>query len=685
MYSHRNQHETCTRIHRGGFTLVEMLVALALVMLMMSMFATIFQMATGSATKQRIIAESDQRSRQLTTILRADFAKRSFRNTFPFLPNEDPTQTRVPFAARTGYIYISCNNVPSVQDDIIQFTVDARQVQTNPDDSRFYGASALLFDGIYGTIDGTNPSLPYNHNQPEADDAELVQNGTSSSDAAEISLFLRGGNLIRRIMLIREPLPFAGDDLLTQPMSVYGNPYFLTTATSQSGSGLPEFYLAANPLVPQNDFWRYFDFSAVPTNMADIPNGVTFLGIDDLSNEGPATTASFGRPNFRFGFNPVTGLSREHEGIAAGASFMGRYLQAETSANFLSVPQPTGPNQNEDFNWPCQSSSIGNPNDVLNPVTLNAATGNLNEFDGPLGRGGVRRVEDVLMSNVREFKIELWDSRLERWVVPGHTSVRGYTDGGIFYSVAGDYHIWRNAQYDTLDNAITYGPLQIPGALPAVTLRVPHVFDTWHPQITRFANSNGIDNDLSEIQPPYMPLKYYPPRQNDTPMGPSSPNMPALASEFDPNAPIDPLYPGSGPRVGTNRGYWTLGTEYYKNDVVFAVNPGVINGWDFDNDGFFDWNNDQNGIPVQSVHTAYRCIGSTNGPQPPGTPLGTSGGGVPPWQSPDLAFLDNDLVWQGFQNYQPLKSVRLTVSFIEPNSETPKQLTLVLPLTDAAQ
>ncbi len=681
MYSHRNQHQTCSRIHRSGFTLVEMLVALALVMLMMSMFATIFQMATGSATKQRIIAETDQRSRQLTTILRADFAKRSFRNAFPFLPNEDPTQTKVPFAARTGYVYISCNNVPSVQDDIIQFTVDARQVQTNPDDSRFYGASALLFDGIYGTVDGTNPSLPYSPNQPEADDGELVPNGTSSSSAAEISLFLRGGNLIRRIMLIRDPLPVAGQDLETQPMSSIGNPFFQTNAAGGS------FFLGAAPTVPQDDFWRYFDFSAVPTNMLNAPNGVSFVGIDALSNEGPVTIASFGRPNFRFGFNPVTGLSREHEYLPdptlPAPLFIGRYLQAETSADFTAI--------SEDYNWPAAGSSLiawgpvntitpvnNNPLDVRNAVSLNPRTGLVEQFDGstgPLGRGGVRRVEDVLMSNVREFRIEIWDSRLERWVVPGHSSFRGYTDGGgNFYSVAGDYHISRNAQFDNIvSNRITYGPLQVPGVLAGV----PHVFDTWHPQIIRDANLNGL-SEIGETQGPYLPLRYYPPRQIDVPAGPSSPTMPAPSSEYDPAAVT--------PRVGTNKGYWTLNTDYAKDDVVFADNN-LTPGWNADAIPAFDWTLDAAAIPQQSVHVAYRCVGSTNGTNPPpGTPIGTSSStNLPPWQSPGLRFQDGDLLWEGFQNYQPLKSVRLTISFIEPNSETPKQLTLVLPLTDAAQ
>ena len=237
----------------SGFTLVEMLVAVALVLLMMTMFTSIFQMATNSVSKQRVIAETDQRSRSLTTILRADFAKRSMRTCFPFLPNENTATSIVPFGGRGGYVYICCNDPASGQDDIIQFSVDARLVGTNPDTSLYYGAAALLWDKIAQNNPpaSSNTALQYNPNQPEADEGDMSPNGASGSNGAEISLFLRGGSLIRRVMLLREPLPVSGEDLEIQPRSGIENPYFLTTSNSQSGSGLPEFYLAAAPTVVQ--------------------------------------------------------------------------------------------------------------------------------------------------------------------------------------------------------------------------------------------------------------------------------------------------------------------------------------------------------------------------------------------------------------------------------------------------
>jgi hypothetical protein len=434
----------------------------------------------------------------------------------------------------------------------------------------------------------------------------------------------------------------------------------LNTAASQV-SGQPEFFLASAPAVAQSDFWRHFDFAAVPANMANVPDGLNFIGIDALANDQSTVVTSLGQPRFRFGFNPVTGMSREHESVSPSARFIGRYLHAETSADFAG----------EDFNWPLRASSIGNPMDVTNSVTLSPTTGIVNEFDGPFGRGGMRRVEDVLLANVREFRVELWDSRLERWVVPGHQIVK---NAGTPQAIAGDYHITRCWQrYSSTDlpnpDTISYGPLQIPAS--TVT---PHVFDTWHPQIIRNINGNGV-NELAERQAPYFPLKFYPPdqdgsttRSGEIQVGPSSFRNPDPRAEFDPTATL--------PRSDVNQGYWRPSTTYQPGDVVFADRD-LTPGWDANSDGVFDWSVDSAAIPKESLHYAYRCVGVVDTNFPP-----NSGTTVPGWQSPGLRFVDGNLLWEGFSNISPLKAVRLTIRFIEPTSETLKQLTLVMPITD---
>ncbi len=684
----------CLQSARRAFTLVEMLVSVTLVLLMMTMFTSVFQMATDSLSKQRSIAASDQKVRSMTTILRSDFSKRSTRINFPFLPGERASDSKLSFAGRTGYTYISCNDPSSGMDDMIQFTVDARQLQSNPDATRFFGKGGLLFDqAAFANGDPTNTSLLANPNQPDADDGNLVADGTSSSNAAEVSYFVRGGNLIRRVMLLREPLPVAGSDLEIQPKSTSpGNQYFVPETVAGAGG---TFTIVRNPsgianptvtplpaaasALTTNDFWRFFDFSAAPANLVALPANVQLNGINHLSNDvTDPNFRSLGIPNFRFGFNHVTGLSREHESTSGTASFIGRFLHAETS--------------HENFNWPIAVSSIGNPMDVQNAVALNPVTNVVTAFQGTTGRGGERRIEDIVQTGVQEFRIEIWDDRIERYVVPGHNMTRTVISGGAPVVIAGNYHLSRNAQFDSGSGRIAYGPLQINSGLAGI----PHVFDSWHPLAAEFPSINrDFDGDgpteIADQHAPYYPLKYYPPRQTGstivtpsgtvTQFGPSSPSpaMPNPESEYDVVTGL----------LDKNKGIWQPGTEYSVGDVVFALRQvpfTTVGGWDTDNDGVFEWGDDVNSssipqnqrtFPDQSVHIAYRCMALVGGGTPP-----NSGPGVPGWQSPGLRFVDNGVIWEGFVNYQPLKSVRLTIRFLDESSQQPKQLTLIMPMSD---
>ena len=52
--------------HPAGFTLVEMLVSVTLVLMMMMMFAQVFEIASGIHVKIRGVTRNDQRTRILT-------------------------------------------------------------------------------------------------------------------------------------------------------------------------------------------------------------------------------------------------------------------------------------------------------------------------------------------------------------------------------------------------------------------------------------------------------------------------------------------------------------------------------------------------------------------------------------------------------------------------------------------
>ncbi|MEQ9409707.1 MAG: prepilin-type N-terminal cleavage/methylation domain-containing protein, partial [Fuerstiella sp.] len=554
---------------RQGFTLVEMLISVTLVLLMMTMFTSIFQMATDSVSKQKGIAQNDQRARAVTTIMRGDLSKRTFRYVLPFSPEEAAAVTPSDFGERAGYFYISTNDPDSWQDVVLQFTANVKLTQEDTDDTRYFGAAKLLYD-LQSDPEFTDSlrrtSLRNNPNQPDADDGDLSANNVSASSAAEISYFVRNGGLYRRVMLLREPLPVAGEDLDIQPSSsVSTNSYFGSIPAYAAGSNNfgGAFAVVTNPLainytdntsanffnrpsgtraatawatVATNDFWRHFDFSAVPILKVApaglLPDTADFVGVDFLDNGGGALSG-LGDPRIRFGFNRVTGLSREHNDSTAGRLFIGRFTQAETS--------------HPNFNWPMGASRVaaadeidipgvpvngqsafdalnsgplignGNPMDVVGtPLTLNA-NGVITQFAGITGRGGVRRVEDLLMANVHGLKVEIWDDRLERFVQPSHNSLTQILDSsGGLQTTAGDYHVSRRL------NA-AHGPL---GTALAAT-NPNRVFDTWHSKTFLDYNGNGTQQNF-ERAPPYIAYRYYPPRETDPPFATSGayPNGP---------------------------------------------------------------------------------------------------------------------------------------------------------------
>ena len=129
---------------RRAFTLVEMLVAVTLVLLMMTLFGEIFGLATSSMDLQRAIAENDQQIRTLTTVLRSDLQKRTFRNVLPYYPLETQDGAAAPFGDREGYFYISLNSSLNSVDNVLQFTVHSRIVKELADDAPYYGRAARL-------------------------------------------------------------------------------------------------------------------------------------------------------------------------------------------------------------------------------------------------------------------------------------------------------------------------------------------------------------------------------------------------------------------------------------------------------------------------------------------------------------------------------------------------------------
>ena len=496
------------RVH-SGFTLVEMLVAVGLVVLMMAMFASVFQLATGAMSKQKGLAENDQRARLVTTILQSDLQKRTFRHMLPLLPNVAPPYPTL----QQGYFHISENDPGDDTDDLLQFTFAIHNTQRNKDTTPLYGRTVPLVRE--GTGRTAQRYMLANPNQPELDDGQVEINNTGTSSVGEVAYFLRNGILYRRVMLVRTPLvgsnatptgysdgmDAAGNDssvsqqdLIQHDPGPNTDPYTFGTSTTSPG------YLVA----PDNNgdparhgsgvFWRDFDYSAVnleaidgdTNDNVDLP---VFLGASGATNyldnsfQTGATTGvaifSLGMPNMRWGFRTeltsgVAGRSREYvpnvkTTASAGAQpadppvFFGRFTHEETS--------------HDDFLYPGSYSDPTQYPFSRSDLTLIQDSGVIEEY-----AGGPRRGEDILMTNVHAFDIKVFDD---------HPSVQDFKDLGWDKTTGTDTdcHYCKARNEDTThgDNH-RYGP-HVSGNAKN------NVFDTWHPNF-------DLDNDSMTVEGP---------------------------------------------------------------------------------------------------------------------------------------------------------------------------------------
>ena len=685
--------KTCST---SGFTLVEMLVSVTLVLLMMVMFGEMFQLASGSVVRQRTLADNDQNARTFVTLMRADLDKRSFRTVVPFFPGELSANPGTPFVPRKGYFYISCNNLADATDDLLQFTVLSSTVVRNADESPYYGRATQLYNVNPAPLTASQKLLNFltNPNQPDRDDGQVTSDSAGSSRAAEVAYWMRAGKLYRRSMLLRDPIPAAG----TSP-----DPLLAAQPTPANAS--VSYFDPAFVFPYTGNFWADFDFSAhmKPTLP---PFFVQFNSVDYLANDtsvfpypgGFPWMASLGQSWNRFGHNHLVvannttnGLSREYGSNAAvppsnAMSFFGRFSQEETSNGAFLYPQfpsTVGNGNPMDGNTTASPANTfvdgedANGNGILDAGEDTNGNGLLDGSDGVIDSyaGGSRVGVDLLLSHVHEFRVEVWDDRLFQFVPVGH-SLPG---------VVGDYNIARRLNG-------TYGPLNPVGVSQF------NVFDTWHPRFDR--NFNGVLGDGPD-RPPYRPLNWDP--------------TPAAVS-----VPSGPVPPSPAP-LGASavQGYWEPGQTYSLGQVIFPRTE------DLNGNGFLDPGEDgSNGFPANGVLDrrltedingnnvldagedgtygfptngkldstsppffpfgltySYRCTkAGTSGPlsssEPHGGAWSTTIGQVitePGGAGPD---------WVVEYNPRPLKAIRLTVRFEHPTSKTMKQVTLVHALRD---
>jgi hypothetical protein len=590
----------------AGFTLVEVLVTLALTMIMMYLFAVIFQITGNFVTRQKGIGENDQSARILTTVLQTDLQARTMQNVAPFHPNMQQMSDE---AKRQGYFYYSENNPLDDTDDVLQFTISLKTLpSSNPSvngqliglatnlplpwqPNTTYGAGAyvrpagttstsqptgFIYQTTGGLTSGANepnwgtatltvgtavPDGTGNWttaasalDQPDGDDGVMsflnasqvptasvgletvnppnsTPNNTGESPFAEVTYFLRHGNLYRRVLLIRNPYDY-GTSASSQPLDTVGNPL------------IPALY--PTTVGYANTFWGDFDYAARSLPMTPgARTGVAFLGTNttenSLTNITPPGQYPIGRPDNRFGFDQVydqtspgpvaNGAPREFALPYNSSSssftgttpvFFGRYTDEESSnVNFLFPgAYPTVPGGGPTISPMSSAAVLGldTTSYTMWLVDANPPTKYLSFAKGP------RRGEDILLTNVVSFDVKLWDNNYSETAAGFDVNRNGVIDttaafADLGHTATGDYAQAKNAfpvYGPNIDTGYTVPALGSNSWAPAYTYTNPtngftynynNVFDTWFRQfnfdnLTRTYDSNGADTNA------YAPAPY---------------------------------------------------------------------------------------------------------------------------------------------------------------------------------
>lgn len=720
-----------------GFTLIEMLISVALVLLMMVLFAEIFGLASESMTLQQAIADGDQQVRSFTTVFRSDIQKRTYQTLVPFDSQEDVELAGVPFSDRQGYLYISLNDPENATDNMLQFTVRSSIVDENDDDTEYFGKSTGIVQQNPAIAAGiASQNVRRNRQQPEHDDGDLSNNFTASSSAAEISYFMRAGRLYRRVVLIREPLISSGTNSsqprLTWDDSAGGSPIATpneylrhnanpnTAPTVQTINGQYLKYDPAAGFIPSDDYWLDFDHGAYQA-IAEVPvgsgtfviDGADMVGVSLLDNSRLSSTTTpalgnklartfntstgqvFGVPrSCRFGFDQATGISREFSHASPsvpGFSFLGRFTLEEMSHFRFNFPQNPAIDSG--------GAIIGNPMSYTNfPAAVDAGlfpNGVVDEFEG-----GTRRGQDLLLSNVHEFDVDIWDDSLGAFVKLGHqlswsedrnnngaldvgpdNNGDGLPDwsedfdrNGSIDVFPGDYHRFRN-------NQLQAGLIDVPGNSAAWTAGqfsrwTGRTFDTWHPR----ADLDGDAATTDWVPPPYRAMTFYPPT---SPSGPyasrgawqtSTAGSPTMYTRGDIVFPSGTTAPFVDSKPRDYSFYYECiedGTSLFTEDVN---GNSILDTEDTNGNDMLDPGEDVNGNLVLDTE-------DLNGNDLLDT-------GEPVWPAIDRAIVERTVLgsaeprWLARRNVKPLRAIRIRVRFFHESSGRMRQVSLVHSLVD---
>jgi hypothetical protein len=662
-----------------------MLVATFLVVLMMLMFAQVFGTAVKTLTDQRSLAANDQKARSITDALRGDLERATYRQAVtglcrgiaPLGPGEYPD------SRQQGFFYISENDPMNDVDDVLHFTVSILETlrsptASDPDQTPYYGRARALT-----TITDVN--------QPDWDDG-VYGNGVGASRAAEVCYFVRNGNLYRRVLLLRDPLPTAG-------APVDGQPSRINAGVAQPFTEFTRIYTA-----PGGDsFYDDFDYSAWRTYVTDFNTDgdvdpdeppaedeyrLVFNTLGSLDNALGLANNPIAIPGHRFGYRPGEDANRNltldggEDLNGNGAIDSSRPVEFISSGDFIG--RPTHQETSFDgFHYPGQDERA---NTIYWRTDLDLFGGVMRAAGTTVLNGG-RTGEDLLLPNVEAFNIEVWDPAFTEDADADGALDPGEDLNGNDFLDSGWVDLGNNLGpgYFALSRRANpaYGPQPNNLGGPAAPAPAPaprnRVFDTWHPRL----NWNNDATHLNDF-PPFRPMFVVRPS-----VAAWSPSTLYTVNRTNPLAstivfPNFPEYLGIDGEPGV-AGQDDDGNGITdRNTMTGALDLNEV-GWPGSDDlipsiAYVAVGRDVTAVPSQNI-SGWR---QPDWPRTPGAVVTEPGEDLngnfaldPGEDRNGNMTLDQGVVWQAFDNRIGLERIRITVRYRDQSSGQVRQVTLI--------
>jgi hypothetical protein len=406
-----------------------MLVVVALTVLLMSIVAEVFALASQTLTQLRAVSDANQKTRTVEAIIRRDLDNRTIREVQP--PVERVLFGAGPDAivgtADDDYYYRPLGTDPSKSlgyftysegmpsdeqdediDDWIAFTVRLKAA------GRIAGGAGAT-SAYYGRMLGPGVDGVYGN----ADDVI----GTASSQEAEIIYFLRRGTLYRRVLLVGVPQPagyvparswYEQFDFSARPPLVAGTVPIvntmgdLTYRSARFGNRPPTAYS-----------------TGIGTTVPPIPPGLAA----DFTGDPVFATNAFsggplpGAPAFPGGPTGASGSSLEYNDANrnvrhdAGAAATPEHVDHNHNYPYAPNPSPLAvaefffgrPTLRETSAFNGALGTWDYPNNAASNVWDGFANAAGAKYFDTLSANATRPAEDVLMTNVLSFDIKAWD------------------------------------------------------------------------------------------------------------------------------------------------------------------------------------------------------------------------------------------------------------------------------------